>query len=251
MVVITEQEQGIIQEDIIGGRNSVREALKAGRSINRVYFLEDNKSNIIRELIFMVKSAHIPFQWVDKPKLDKLAKGLNHQGVIALVASHNYVELEDILRKAGENPFILILDGINDPHNLGAILRTAEAAGVDGVIIPKRRAVGINATVSKVSAGAVEYVSVARVSNIASTIDFLKKKDFWVIGAHLEGNIYWQEKLTGPIALVIGGEDKGLGRLIKDKCDILISIPMLGKGSSLNASVAASLCMYEILRQRN
>ncbi len=237
-------------QDMVVGRNPVREALRAHRSIHKLFLLEGNKSKVLQELSGLAKNAGIPVQWVVRQKLDKLSAGAVHQGVVAFVSAYEYVDVDEMLEKAGPLPFLLILNEVNDPHNLGAILRTAEAAGVDGVIIPKRRAAALTSAVAKASAGALEYMAVARVSNIVATIDILKKKGLWIVGAHMDGMPYWDTHLDGPVALVIGGEEKGLGRLVEEKCDILVRIPMLGKGISLNASVAAAVLSYEILRQR-
>lgn len=238
--------------DVIEGRNPVLEALKSGRTINKILVSKGEKHGSLREILKIAKEKGLVIQEVDKKKLDSLAQSNNHQGIIAMVAPHSYVEVEDILARAqakGETPFLLLLDGIEDPHNLGSILRSADGAGVHGVIIPQRRAVALTAVVAKTSAGAIEHVPVARVTNIVQTIEDLKKKGVWVAGAHMEGNLYTETKLTGPLALVIGGEGKGIGRLVKEKCDFLVSIPMLGQVSSLNAAVAASLLLYEVVRQ--
>jgi len=238
--------------DVIEGRNPVLEALKSGRTINKILVSKGEKHGSLREILKIAKEKGLIIQEVDKKKLDSLAQSNNHQGIIAMVAPHSYVEVEDILARAqakGETPFLLLLDGIEDPHNLGSILRSADGAGVHGVIIPQRRAVALTAVVAKTSAGAIEHVPVARVTNIVQTIEDLKKKGVWVAGAHMEGNLYTETKLTGPLALVIGGEGKGIGRLVKEKCDFLVSIPMLGQVSSLNAAVAASLLLYEVVRQ--
>ncbi|MCQ2560343.1 MAG: 23S rRNA (guanosine(2251)-2'-O)-methyltransferase RlmB, partial [Clostridia bacterium] len=210
------------KEDLLLGRNPVREALKSGRSLNRILLAEESRGNILKELIGLAKVAHIPMQWVEKEKLDRLTGGANHQGIVAYAAAQNYWELEDLLAQAGEKPFLLVLDEINDPHNLGAILRSAEACGVKGAIIPKRRSASLNSTVLKTSAGAAEYIPVARVANLASTLDWLKKQGLWVVGADMGGQVFWQEKLELPLAVVIGGEGQGLSRLIKEKCDLLV-----------------------------
>ena len=196
----------------------------------------------------------VVIQEVSRQKLDELSQTKNHQGVIALVSAHDYVEVEDILaaaRAKGEDPFIILLDGITDPHNLGAILRTAECAGAHGVIIPKRRSVGLNATVGKTSAGAIEYMPVAKVTNLVKTMEQLKKEGLWFACADMGENDHFDTNLKGPIGLVIGSEGEGVSRLVKENCDFTASIPMYGKISSLNASVAAALLMYEVVRQRN
>jgi len=240
--------------DKIAGRNPVLEALKSGRSINKILLLKGGTGRSFGDITKLAREMGIPLQEVDKQFLNTLAEGGNHQGVVAMAASKEYVDVEDILTVAemkGEPPFIVLLDEIEDPHNLGSILRTANAAGVHGVVIPKRRAVGLTPAVSKASAGAVEYVPVARVTNLAQTIDFLKEKGCWVVGTDARAtDLIWEKDLTGPIVLVMGSEGKGIGRLIREKCDFLVKLPMLGQISSLNVAVAAGLVMYEIVRQR-
>lgn len=236
------------------GRNPILEALKSGRTINKILLAKGEKHGSIREIIGLARSKGLLIQEVDRKKLDTLAESGSHQGVIAFVAPKAYVEVEDILEMAKgkeEPPFLVLLDGVEDPHNLGSILRSADGAGVHGVVIPQRRAVGLTAIVGKTSAGAIEYLPVARITNMAQTIDSLKEQGLWVVGADMDGDqYYYQANLTGPIALVIGGEGKGLGRLVKEKCDFLVRIPMKGQVSSLNAAVASSLLMYEVARQR-
>jgi 23S rRNA (guanosine2251-2'-O)-methyltransferase len=242
-------------EDFIGGKHSVLEALRAGRTINKIWIAEGAQKQFAGPIVAEAKNLGIIVQFTDKRKLDQMAEGLQHQGVIAQVAAYEYVEVEDIVaiaKERGEEPFILILDEIEDPHNLGSILRTADCTGVHGVIIPKRRSVGLTATVSKTSAGAVEYVPVARVTNIAQTIEQLKELGVWVAGTDVSASQdVYQARLNMPIALVIGNEGKGVGRLIKEKCDFLVKLPMAGKINSLNASVAAGVLMYEVVRQRS
>ncbi|MGG1555997.1 23S rRNA (guanosine(2251)-2'-O)-methyltransferase RlmB [Paenibacillus ferrarius] len=243
-----------MEEDIIGGKHSVMEALRAGRSINKIWIAENAQKQFAGPIVAEAKNLGILVQFTDKRKLDQMAEGLQHQGVVAQVAAYEYVEVEDILAKAkalGQDPFILILDEIEDPHNLGSILRTADCTGVHGVIIPKRRSVGLTATVSKTSAGAVEYVPVARVTNIAQTIEQLKEQGVWVAGTDVTAaqDVY-KANFNMPIALVIGNEGKGVGRLIKERCDFLVKLPMAGHVNSLNASVAAGVLMYEVVRQR-
>lgn len=192
-------------------------------------------------------------QKVDRQRLEKFASGIAHQGVVAFMAAKEYVDIDDILAGvgAGEEPFLIILDEISDPHNLGAILRTADAAGAHGVVIPRRRSAPLTPTVAKSSAGAIEYVKVARVANLPQAIEQLKKKGLWIAGAEADGkDLYWEARLDGPLGLVIGGEGKGLGRLVKERCDSLVRLPMSGRVNSLNASVAAALLVYEVLRQR-
>ncbi len=244
-------EQDIIPENILLGINPVTEALKGERPIDKILLSQEERGGRFGEIAGLAKGKGIPLIRISKDKLDSITGNSRHQGVMAYVAAHEYSTLEDILSNGGENPLLLLLDEINDPHNLGAILRTAEAAGVDGVIIPKRRSVTLTPTVARISAGAVEHIPVARIVNMGQTIDFLKEKGLWVVGADANGskNI-WESNLEGPLAIVIGGEDKGLGRLISEKCDFLVSLPMMGKINSLNASVAAALIMYEARRQR-
>ncbi|MCT4606237.1 MAG: 23S rRNA (guanosine(2251)-2'-O)-methyltransferase RlmB [Marinisporobacter sp.] len=239
--------------DKIEGRNPVIEALRADREIDKIMITKGAEGSV-KKIIGMAKDKGIPIQYVEKQKLDQISVSHAHQGVIAFVAAHKYVEVEDILKKAeekNEDPFVIILDEITDPHNLGSIMRTADACGAHGIIIPKRRSVGLTGIVAKTSAGAIEYVPVAKVSNIARTIEFLKSEGIWVVGADMAGEKkHYEENLQGKIALVIGSEGKGIGRLIKEKCDFLVNIPMKGEVSSLNASVAASILMYEVVRQK-
>jgi len=235
------------------GRNPVLEALKSGRTINKILIAKGEKHGSIREIMDRARCAGLVIQELERKKLDSLAESTAHQGVMAFVAPKAYVEVEDILKIAeqkGEAPFLVLLDGVEDPHNLGSILRSADGAGAHGVVIPQRRAVGLTAVVGKTSAGAMEYLPVARITNMVQTIEALKEKGLWIVGATLVGEIYYQANLTGPIALVIGGEGKGLGRLVKEKCDFVVRIPMKGQVSSLNAAVASSLLMYEVVRQR-
>ncbi len=240
--------------DKIFGRNPVLEALKGDRSINKLLIAKGTTGGSLSEIRAKALAKRIPVQEVERPYLDNLAEGASHQGVVALGAARDYVEVEDILAIAGakgEDPLVLLLDEVEDPRNLGSILRTADGAGAHGVIIPKRRSAGLTEAVAKASAGAVEYVPVARVSNIAQTIDNLKKQGLWIVGTDAQGDkVYWEQDLGGPLGIVVGSEGKGIGRLIKEKCDFLVRIPMKGKISSLNAGVATSLILYEVLRQR-
>ncbi len=240
--------------DYIIGRNPVLEALKSGSPVHKILMAEGANKGSVVEIITRAKKLKIPVQEVDKNYLNTLVRDSHHQGVVALVPVKEYVEIDDILaraRRKGEDPFILILDEIADPHNLGAILRTADAVGVHGVIIPKRRAVGLTSAAAKASAGAIEYVPVARVTNLIQAVEELKKLGCWVVAADIDGEVLWQNKnLSGPLACVIGGEDKGIGRLLKEKCDFVVRIPMKGRITSLNASVAAAILCYEILRQK-
>lgn len=241
-------------EEKIEGRNSVLEALKSNRTINKILVSKGDKEGSIKKIIAIAKEKKIVLQEVLKQKLDEIADTKAHQGVIALVSPIDYVDVDDILDEAKrrvELPFIIILDEIEDPHNFGAILRTANAVGAHGVIIPKRRSVSVSATVSKVSAGAVEYVKVARVANISSAIDYLKKNGVWICGIEASGESeFYNADLKGAVALVIGSEGKGIGKLITKKCDFLLNIPMRGEITSLNASVAGAVVMYEVLKQR-
>ena len=243
-----------IAEDRLEGRNSVIEALRANRTINKLLIAKGDTEGSINQIIGMARERNIIIQEVDRQRLDMISSTKAHQGVIAFVAMKDYVEIDEIINNAkakGEDPFIIILDEITDPHNLGSILRTANAVGAHGVIIPKRRAVGLTAVVSKVAAGAVEYVPVARVTNISQAISDLKKKNIWVAGTDSTGDKYFYEQdLKGPIALVIGSEGKGMAKIVRDSCDYVVKIPMKGDISSLNASVAGAVVMYEIMRQR-
>jgi 23S rRNA (guanosine2251-2'-O)-methyltransferase len=241
-------------EEYIAGKHPVLEALRSGRAIHKIWIAEGAQKHLTQPILAEAKTLGIVVQSADKRKLDQLAGSVQHQGIVAQAAAYEYAELETILQAAeasGEPPFLLLLDEIEDPHNLGSILRTAECTGVHGVIIPKRRSVGLTATVSKTSAGAIEYVPVAKVTNLAQTIDDLKKRGIWVAGAAGEAkqDVY-QSDFRLPLALVIGNENKGIGRLIREKCDFLVKLPMFGSINSLNASVAASVFMYEVVRQR-
>jgi len=247
------QEVKCLDANMVYGYNAVFELIKSGKSINKVLVRNDTRGSRSSEIISQLKNNQIPFQFVERAALDKFCSDENHQGIIAFIASREYAEPEDILNKArekGEDPFILVLDEVEDPHNLGALIRTADAAGVHGVIIPKRRSAGLTPVVAKTSAGAVEYVLVARVGNIVQTLNFFKKNGCWVSGAEAGGSNVFNCSLTGPRVLVIGGEDKGLGRLVRETCDEIVSLPMFGSITSLNASVAGSILMYEVRRQR-
>ncbi len=240
-------------EDIIFGRNPVLEALEAGRDINKLIVLEGSRDKTLQKIIDKAKAQRIIIQFSERKILDRVAEGEAHQGVVAYVAAYAYFEIEDILeeaKKKDESPFVIICDEINDPHNLGSIIRTADAVGAHGVIIPKRRSAALNQTVAKTSCGAVEYVKVARVTNIATTIDRLKEMGFWIVGTDMSNQTYYEANLTGSIGVVVGNEGKGMSRLVKEKCDFVVSIPMRGHVDSLNASVASGIVMYEVLRQR-
>ncbi len=239
--------------NMIIGRNPVMEAIKCGRTIDRILMQKDGEGSI-KKIASMAREKNIQIQYVEKIVLDKLCPGRPHQGIAAFAAVHDYVDVDFILKAAqsrGEDPFIILLDGLEDPHNLGAILRSADGAGAHGVVIPSRRAVGLTESVAKASAGAIEYIPVAKVANIAQTMDELKKKGLWITGLDMDGTHYSQAELKGPIALVVGGEGRGVSRLIREKCDHVVSIPMKGKIESLNASNAAAILMYEIQRQRD
>ena len=243
-----------LPEDVIVGRNAITEALKSGRGINRLQMAGGDLQGSAREIIGLAKERNINVEFVERNKIEKIAAGHRHQGVIAWVAPVDYVELEDILARAAEknkDPFLLLLDELEDPHNLGALLRTADAVGVDGVLIPKHRSCPLSATVAKTSAGAVEYVPVARIGNIVQTLKMLKKQGFWVVGADMDGTVdYSESNMKGSLVLVVGGEGHGVSRLTKENCDFIVRLPMIGKINSLNASVAGSILMYEAFRQR-
>ena len=241
------------KEFIIDGRNAVLEAFRSGKTIDKLFVLDGCQDGPVRTIIREAKKADTIIHFVDKERLDRLANSGHHQGVVAQAAAYEYAEVEDILniaREREEDPFIFILDEIEDPHNLGAIIRTANLAGAHGVIIPKRRAVGLTATVAKTSAGAINYTPVAKVTNISKTIDELKKQGMWFVCADMGGETMYNLNLKGSIGLVIGNEGSGVSRLVKEKCDYIASIPMKGDIDSLNASVAAGVLAYEIVRQR-
>lgn len=241
------------KEFIIDGRNAVLEAFRSGKTIDKLFVLDGCQDGPVRTIIREAKKADTIINFVDKERLDRLANSGHHQGVVAQAAAYEYAEVEDILniaREREEDPFIFILDEIEDPHNLGAIIRTANLAGAHGVIIQKRRAVGLTATVAKTSAGAINYTPVAKVTNISKTIDELKKQGMWFVCADMGGETMYNLNLKGSIGLVIGNEGSGVSRLVKEKCDYIASIPMKGDIDSLNASVAAGVLAYEIVRQR-
>ncbi|SDW89199.1 23S rRNA (guanosine2251-2'-O)-methyltransferase [Marininema mesophilum] len=236
------------------GRQAVKETLKAGRDMEKLLVAEGASKGSLAALLVEAKKGGVLVQEVPRKKLDQVAEGENHQGVAALVAAYEYATVDDLFRRAeekGEDPFFLILDGIEDPHNLGSILRTADASGVHGVIIPKRRAVGLTQIVSKTSAGAVEHVPVARVTNLNRTAEELKERGMWLVGSAADAyDRYDGVDYALPLAFVIGNEGKGISRLLRERCDFLVNLPMKGQVSSLNASVAAALFMYEVLRKR-
>lgn len=241
-------------KDYIIGKNPVMEALRSERDINKILIAESSQRGQMQQLIQLAKEANVIVQFVPKKKIDQISDE-NHQGVLAYVAAYQYAEMDDLFaaaEKKNEPPFFLLLDEIEDPHNLGSIMRTADAVGAHGIIIPKRRAVGLTATVAKASTGAIEHIPVVRVTNMARTIDELKERGIWIAGTDASGKQdYRQFDGTLPIGLVIGSEGKGMGRLVRDKCDFLINLPMAGKVTSLNASVAAALLMYEVYRRRH
>lgn len=243
-----------MSQEFIVGKNPVIEALKANRDINKILIAEGSQRGQMTQIIQLAKESNVILQFVPKKKIDQISDQ-NHQGVLAYIAAYQYAELDDLIaaaEKKQEPPFFLILDEIEDPHNLGSVMRTADAVGAHGIIIPKRRAVGLTATVAKASTGAIEYIPVVRVTNLVQTIEELKERGLWIAGTDASGKEdYRQLDGTLPIGLVIGNEGKGMGRLIKDKCDFLIRLPMAGKVTSLNASVAAALLMYEVYRKRH
>ena len=240
-------------ENQLEGRNAILEALRNGRDMEKLLVIKACAEGTIKRIIAQASKKGVVIQEVSRQKLDELSQTKNHQGVIAIVSAHNYATVGDILENAkskGEPPFIVVLDGITDPHNLGAIIRSAECAGAHGVIIPKHRSVGLNATVGKTSAGAIEYMPVARVTNIVKTMEQLKKEGLWFACADMKGLDYFDTNMKGAIGIVIGSEGDGVSRLVKQNCDFTVAIPMYGKIASLNASVAAGLLLYEVVRQR-
>ena len=249
-----QNKKEINYDDQVEGRNAVLELLKSDKDINKIFVTKGEKHGSINKIISMAKEKRIVIVEKDKKQMQQMAQNENYQGVIATVPPFEYCEIEDILEEAknkNENPFIIILDGIEDPHNLGSIIRTAETAGVHGIIIPKRRAATVNSTVGKVSAGAVEYMKIARVTNISNAIEKLKQQGIWICGTDINANkYYYNEDFTGPIGIVIGNEGTGIGEKVKKNCDFLTKIPMKGKVSSLNASVSTGIIVYEVVKQR-
>lgn len=241
-------------DDHIEGRNSVLELLESGKDINKIFITKGEKHGSINKIIAIAKEKRIILVEKDKRQMDQIAQTENYQGVIAIVPPFEYCEIEDILQEAKnkqEDPFVLILDGIEDPHNLGSIIRTAETAGVHGIIIPKRRAAAVNSTVNKVSCGASEYMKIARVTNISDAISKLKENGLWICGTAIDAsNYYYNQDLTGAIGIVIGNEGKGMSEKVKNNCDFLVKIPMKGKVESLNASVSTGIIVYECLKQK-
>ena len=242
-----------VKSDVIAGRNPVSEAIRSNRPIDKILVARGEKSGAVVGILAKAKDKQIPIKEVDKTKLDYISGNSTHQGIIAFVAVKDYCTVEDIFEYAqsrDEAPFIMVLDELEDPHNLGAIIRTAECAGVHGVIVPKRRSASLSYTVGKASAGAIEYMRVARVTNIAKLIDELKEKGVWVYGADMNGTDYSKCDFSGACAIVIGNEGKGISRLVREKCDVIVSLPMKGKINSLNASVAAGILMYSAMKNR-
>lgn len=243
-----------IYNDQIEGRNAVLELLESGKDINKIFITKGERHGSINKIIRIAKENKVILVEREKRQMEEMSQTQNYQGVIALVPPYEYCEVEDILQEAkqrGEEPFVLILDGIQDPHNLGSIIRTAETAGVHGIILPKRRAATVNSTVNKVSAGAVQHMKIARVTNISDTIEQLKKEGLWICGTDMNTNSnYYEQDFTGSIGIVIGNEGSGISPKVKNNCDFLVKIPMKGKITSLNASVSAGIVMYEAIRQR-
>ncbi len=247
------QDEGIIDEGTIEGRNAVLEPIRSGRTIDRLYLLEGQKEGVVQTILREAKKGDTIIQYVSHERMDQLSQTGKHQGVIAKAAAYAYAQVEDMLKLAeekGEPPFLILLDGIEDPRNLGAIIRTANIAGAHGVIIPKRRAAGLTATVAKTSAGALNFTPVAKVTNLVSTMEGLKKQGLWFVCADMDGQAMYDLNLTGPIGLVVGNEGEGVSRLVREACDMTAAIPMKGEINSLNASVAAGVLAYEIVRQR-
>lgn len=241
------------EELTIEGRNAVLEAFRAGKTIDRLFVLDGCQDGPVRSIVREAKRGDTIVSFVPKERLDQMSETKRHQGVIAFAAAYEYAQVEDILNAAegkGEPPFIFLLDGIEDPHNLGAIIRTANQAGAHGIIIPKRRAAGLTATAAKTSAGAINYTPVAKVTNLVQTMEELKERGLWFVCADMGGELMYRQNLTGAIGLVIGSEGEGVSRLVKEKCDFVTKIPMFGEIDSLNASVAAGILAYEIVRQR-
>jgi 23S rRNA (guanosine2251-2'-O)-methyltransferase len=247
------ENTNVVNESKIEGRNAVLEAFRSGKTIDKLYVLDGCQDGPVKTITREARKGDTIINYVTKDRLDQISETGKHQGVIGVCAAYNYAEVEDILRKAeekGEAPFIIILDGIEDPHNLGAIIRTANQAGAHGIIIPKRRAVGLTPTVARTSAGAINYTPVAKVTNISQTIKELKEKGMWFVCADMDGTQMYDLNLTGSIGLVIGNEGDGVSKLVKENCDMIASIPMMGDIDSLNASVATGVLAYEIVRQR-
>jgi 23S rRNA (guanosine2251-2'-O)-methyltransferase len=253
--VLVEEESPLLgEEEYLAGKHPVLEAMKAGRSINKIFMSSQAQRHLVQPIMEEAKARGIVVQQVDKSKLDRLVPEVQHQGVVAQAAAVAYAEVDDLLARAaerGEAPLIVLLDEVEDPHNLGSVLRTADCTGVHGVIVPKRRSAGLTAVVAKTSAGAVEYVPVARVANLVQTMEKLKAAGLWIAGADAGAKDgFYETNLTGPLAIVIGNEGQGLSRLVRERCDFILSLPMVGQINSLNASVAAGVILYEVVRQR-
>jgi 23S rRNA (guanosine2251-2'-O)-methyltransferase len=253
--VLVEEESPLLgEEEYLAGKHPVLEAMKAGRSINKIFMSSQAQRHLVQPIMEEAKARGIVVQQVDKSKLDRLVPEVQHQGVVAQAAAVAYAEMDDLLARAaerGEAPLIVLLDEVEDPHNLGSVLRTADCTGVHGVIVPKRRSAGLTAVVAKTSAGAVEYVPVARVANLVQTMEKLKAAGLWIAGADAGAKDgFYETNLTGPLAIVIGNEGQGLSRLVRERCDFILSLPMVGQINSLNASVAAGVILYEVVRQR-
>lgn len=247
------KDKNEVNADVISGRNPVSEAIRSNRPIDKILVARGEKSGAVIGIIAKARDRQIPIKEVDRTKLDYISGNSAHQGIAAFAAAKDYSTVDEILEYAqsrGEAPFIIVLDELEDPHNLGAIIRTAECAGVHGIIIPKRRSASLSYTVAKASAGAIEYMRVARVTNISGLIDSLKGKGIWVYGADMNGTDYEKCDFSGACAIVIGNEGKGISRLVREKCDVIVSLPMKGKINSLNASVAAGILMYKAMKNR-
>ncbi len=248
------QAEAVNSENTVSGRNSVKELLSSGRDIDKIYIKKGEAEGSVKLLIALARERKIPVIEVDKQKIDQISGTPNHQGIVAIASERNYSSVDDILAIAeerGERPFIIICDGVEDPHNLGAIIRSAECSGAHGVIIPKRRSAGLTATVSKASAGALEHMAVAKVTNIAQTLDELKEKGLWLFCADMGGDNYYDTDMSCAIGLVLGSEGFGVSRLVKEKCDITVSIPLYGNINSMNVSCAGAVLMSEIAMQRS
>ena len=243
-----------LDETVVIGRNAVKELLLGGRDVDKLYITSGEREGSINQLLGIAAEQGIPITECDRSRLDSIAKGGRHQGIIAIAAERNYSSIDEIISYAeekGEPPFVVVCDGIEDPHNLGAIIRSAECVGAHGIIIPKRRAVGLTATVAKSSAGALEHMKIAKVTNLSSAIDDLKERGLWVYAADMDGSTYYKTDMKGPMALVLGSEGFGISRLVKEKCDFIVSIPLYGHVNSMNVSCAAAILLAEVARQRN
>ncbi len=250
---IAPREKAPLPENLVIGRNAVRELLQSGRAIEKIYTARGDRDGSITTLAHTAIERRIPVMEADRKKLDELAQGERHQGILAFASEKEYSTVEDMLRFAedrGEDPFIVLCDGIEDPHNLGAIIRSAECTGVHGIVIPKRRAVGLTAVVGKASAGAIEYMPIAKVTNLSQTVEELKKQGFWIFAADMGGSPYYESDMKGKVALILGSEGFGIQRILKEKCDFTVSIPLYGRVNSMNVSAAAAVLMAEAARQR-